>query len=175
MSIEIGFKKLSEEAIIPTRAHKTDSGFDLYALEDTIIKPGETRIIQTGIAVDLPEGYEAQIRPKSGITAKTKLRVQLGTIDQDYTGELGVIVDNIYAEKRGLSSSIYTVDGGTTLLDGQAILQERKKEFVGSYLIEKGKQIAQLVVQKLPEVEAIEIDSLEETERGDGGFGSTGV
>src|SRR5690625_7599000 len=93
--VKIGFKRLNDDAILPTKAHPTDSGFDLYASADVIIEPGETVIVPTGIAVELPIGYEAQIRPRSGVTAKTKLRVQLGTIDQDYRGEVGVIVDNI--------------------------------------------------------------------------------
>src|SRR5690625_7042344 len=94
--LKIGFKRLNDDAILPTKAHPTDSGFDLYAsAEDVIIEPGETVVVPTGIAVELPKGFEAQVRPRSGITAKTKLRVQLGTIDQDYRGEIGVIVDNI--------------------------------------------------------------------------------
>src|SRR5699024_9980354 len=82
--ISVGFKRLSDNATIPTKAHASDSGFDLYAREDVIIEPGETAIVPTNIAVDLPAGYEAQVRPRSGVTAKTKLRVQLGTIDNDY-------------------------------------------------------------------------------------------
>src|SRR5690625_4410300 len=75
--ITIGFKRLTDDAILPTKAHPTDSGYDLYAAEDIIIEPGDTAIVKTGIAVELPAGYEAQIRPRSGITAKTKLRIQL--------------------------------------------------------------------------------------------------
>src|SRR5690625_2829411 len=93
--VKIGFKRLNDGAILPTKAHPSDSGFDLCASEDVIIEPGETVIVPTGIAVELPKGYEAQVRPRSGVTAKTKLRVQLGTIDNGYTGEIGVIVDNI--------------------------------------------------------------------------------
>src|SRR5699024_2355308 len=92
--MEIGFKRLTDDAILPTKAHATDSGFDLYANEDVIIEPGETELIKTGIAVHLPDGYEAQVRPRSGVTSKTKLRVQLGTIDNEYTGDIGIIVEN---------------------------------------------------------------------------------
>src|SRR5699024_667312 len=77
-SISVGFKRLSDEATIPTKAHPTDSGFDLYASEDVIIEPSETVIVPTGIAVELPKGFEVQVRPRSGVTAKTKLRVQIG-------------------------------------------------------------------------------------------------
>ena len=147
-SISVGFKRLSSEATIPTKAHPTDSGFDLYASEDVIIEPGETVIVPTGIAVELPKGFEAQVRPRSGVTAKTKLRVQLGTIDNGYTGEIGVIVDNI----------------------------ESRPNYYGKHKIRKGDRIAQLVVQALPEVTAVEIDDFtQDSERGEGGFGSTGV
>src|SRR5699024_1322804 len=110
MPIGVGFKRLDESATIPTKAHASDSGFDLYALEDTIIEPGETVVIPTGIAVKLPAGYEAQVRPRSGVTAKTKLRVQLGTIDNEFRGELGVIVDNISLPLTRVSYA-YTING----------------------------------------------------------------
>src|SRR5690625_2166426 len=178
-SISVGFKRLSDEATIPTKAHHTDSGFDLYASEDVIIEPGETVIVPTGIAVELPKGFEAQIRPRSGVTAKTKLRVKLGTIDNGYTGEIGVIVDNFRYTKDGvdilngevaasISRQVDTIDGNTITLN------KSYKAF--PYLIRKGDRIAQLVVQALPEVTAVEIDGFtEESERGEGGFGSTGV
>src|SRR5699024_2119699 len=106
----IGFKRLIDDANIPTKAHATDSGFDLYAAEDVIIEPGETKIIPTGIAVQLPKGMEAQVRPRSGVTAKTKLRVQLGTIDNQYRGEIGVIVDNVDSFSAMFSSHIRGID-----------------------------------------------------------------
>ena len=170
--VMIGFKRLSDDAILPTKAHPTDSGFDLYASKDVIIEPGETKIIPTGIAVELPPGYEATVRPRSGITAKTKLRVQLGTIDNEYRGEIGVIVDNIAPEDLDGMPCEYFV-----LSIENKPLPEYKSNFVeGTYIIRKGDRIAQLVIQPLPAVEAYEIeDELEETERGEGGFGSSGV
>lgn len=95
---EIQIKKLNDNAIMPTRAHELDSGLDLYVSETTTIKGGETKVIPTGIAVNLPEGTEAQVRPRSGKTLKTKLRVALGTIDQTYHKEVGIITDNIGIE-----------------------------------------------------------------------------
>ena len=89
---QIKIKKLHPDAIIPTRAHETDAGLDLYALEDTYFHD-ETKLVKTGIAVDIPPGYEAQVRPRSGMTLKTPMKVQLGTIDSGYTGDVGVIVD----------------------------------------------------------------------------------
>ena len=169
--VKVGFKRLSDTAVIPTRAHESDSGFDLVANEDVIIEPGETKVIPTGIAVELPDGYEAKVRPRSGVTAKTKLRVQLGTIDNGYTGEIGVIVDNVNSFRADNFASLLTyIDGKTRLDNNDGLYGE------GTYLIRKGDRIAQLVVQELPKVKAVEIDDFtEDSERGEGGFGSTGV
>ena len=163
MPIGVGFKRLDESAIIPTKAHASDSGFDLYALEDTIIEPGETVVVPTGIAVKLPPGYEAQVRPRSGVTAKTKLRVQLGTIDNDYRGGIGVIVDNV-EESTDKAIIMNDISGGM-----YAYLHN-------SYSIRKGDRIAQLVVQPLPPVQAYEIKGdMDSTSRGEKGFGSSGI
>ena len=178
--LQVGFKRLSDCAVIPTKAHASDSGFDLVASEDVIIEPGETAVVPTGIAVELPAGYEAQVRPRSGVTAKTKLRVQLGTIDNGYNGEIGVIVDNIRTPIKTIDidggwtglSTVSSIDAYTVCGTGQ-YLGERTAD--GTYLIRKGERIAQLVVQPLPDVEAIEVFDVEETERGEGGFGSSGV
>ena len=182
-TIKVGFKRLNDNAIIPTKAHATDSGYDLYANEDVLIEPGDTAIVKTGIAVELPAGYEAQIRPRSGVTAKTKLRVQLGTIDNGYRGELGVIVDNIgQPEILGIDLNTKELEYNTsfypTLLSGEE--SEDWDDFsislTPTYLIRKGDRIAQLVIQRLPETEAVEIDEFsEDSERGANGFGSSGV
>lgn len=160
--ITIGFKKLNGNAILPTKAHPTDSGFDLFASEDVLIESKETVIVPTGIAIQLPEGYEAQVRPRSGITSKTKLRVQLGTIDNEYRGEIGIITDN---DSNNSHIGAITIDG--ILYDSFAN--------DGSYFIKRGDKLAQLVIQKLPKVQAVEIDELDTTTRGDNGFGSTGI
>lgn len=167
--------KLNENATIPTKAHATDSGFDLYAAEDVIIEPGETKVVPTGIAIQLPEGTEAQVRPRSGVTSKTKLRVQLGTIDNGYRGEIGVIVDNIEFE-----SGITVEDTDTFRVHNVAEevtnITEEVEVDVNSYIVRKGDKIAQLVVQYLPKVEAVEVDELDgESERGSNGFGSSGT
>src|SRR5690606_7062328 len=171
-TIKVGFKRLNDNAIIPTKAYPTDSGFDLYASKDVIIRPGETTVVPTGIAVELPPGYEATVRPRSGITAKTKLRVQLGTIDNEYRGEIGVIVDNIAPEDLdGMPCEYFALS-----IENNP-LPEYKSNFVeGTYIIRKGDRIAQLVIQPIPTVEAYEVEGeLKTTERGESGFGSTGV
>lgn len=160
--IKVGFKKITEDAILPVKAHATDSGFDLFANEERIIKPGKTVVIKTGIAIKLPPGYEAQVRPRSGLTSKTKLRVQLGTIDQDYTGEIGIIADNI--------TNVDSVEADGNNL-GDFLKDWEQKVLIK---VNKGDRVAQLVIVPIPAVESYEIDKLEDTERGKNGFGSTG-
>ena len=94
--VDIKIKKLREDAIIPTYAHTSDAGADIYAIEDVDIPPHKTIIVKTGIAVSIPNNYEIQIRPRSGLSSKTNLRIANtpGTIDAGYTGEVGVIMDN---------------------------------------------------------------------------------
>src|SRR5699024_2828033 len=137
-------------------------------LEDTIIEPGETAVVPTGIAVKLPAGYEVQVRPRSGVTTKSKLRVQLGTVDNGYSGEVGVIVDNIYDETTERFTNFELIDGSVT--------PARRHVMDGAYLVRAGDRIAQLVVQPLPPVQAYEIEGdMDSTTRGAGGFGSTGI
>ena len=169
----IKVKKLHNDAIIPKRAHTSDAGFDIYAIEDSIIEPGETALIKTGLAFELPDGYEMQIRPRSGITLKTKLRVQLGTIDCGYVGEVGVIVDNINRDRNVVPDYYLSVDGGhVSAIEYFGAWNNFEK---GSYLIRKGDRICQAIIQRLPDVELIEVKSLGDSERGAGGFGSSGV
>lgn len=170
LPLVVGFKRLTGGASIPSKAHASDSGFDLVASADVIVEPGETVVVPTGIAVQLPPGYEAQVRPRSGVTSKTKLRVQLGTIDEGYGGEIGVIVDNVYRGGRNPRPYYYTTDGKAHKVGSIKGFHEE-----GSQLIRKGDRIAQLVVQPLPIVEAVEVEDVDETERSEGGFGSTGV
>src|SRR5699024_4490582 len=88
-------KQLSESATLPTRSHEHDSGLDLYASEDTLVTYTHASVIPTGIAVNIPPGYEGQIRPRSGKSSKTNLRVILGTIDAGYNSEIGIITDTL--------------------------------------------------------------------------------
>ncbi len=165
---KVGFKRLTEDAVIPTKAHPSDSGFDLVASEDTTIEPGETVVVPTGIAVQLPSGYEATVRPRSGVTSKTKLRVAIGTVDNQYRGEVGVIVDNINPR------SVEDVSGYLRL-DSSTYWNHRVTYEKGTYKIRKGERIAQLVITRLPDVEAVEVFDVDETVRGSRGFGSSGV
>ena len=146
MTLEtIKIKKMNGNATIPTRSHSTDAGLDLYASESVWVDEGT--LISTGIAVDIPPGFEGTIRPRSGLTSRTGLRVQLGTVDSGYIGEIKVIADYIPNE----------IDGDQT------------------YAVSTGDKIAQLVLSPIetPVVEVVdEFDS--ESDRGENGFGSTG-
>ncbi|WP_144524404.1 dUTP diphosphatase [Bacillus thuringiensis] len=133
---------------LPRYAKPGDSGFDLVAAEDTIIWPGETKVVQTGLTFEIPPGYELQVRPRSGMTRNTKLRVVLGTVDSGYRGEVGVLVDNTEVPKA---------------VNMQA------------HVIEKGTRIAQGVIAPVETAHFVEVDELSESDRGTGGFGSTGV
>lgn len=95
--ISVKIKKINDNAVIPTYAHTTDAGADIFAVEDVTIAAGETKIIPTGIQMEIPMGYEVQIRPRSGMSAKTKIRVANapGTIDSSFRGEVGIILENI--------------------------------------------------------------------------------
>ena len=171
-------KKMHEDAVIPKYAKAGDAGFDLVAVEDVIIAPGETKIIPTGLAFGIPEGYEIQIRPRSGVSAKTKLRVanSPGTIDAGFRGEVGVIVDNVahpQYEINGIfltntpSSFVELLSGGGEQINGY--------NEAGSILIRKGDRIAQGVLAEVPMAIFEEVMELGDTERGEGGFGSSGV
>jgi dUTP pyrophosphatase len=178
MKLNVKIKKLHPYAVIPKYAHEGDAGFDLVAIEDTIIEPGETKIIRTGLSFAIPPGYEMQIRPRSGITLKTKLRVQIGTIDSGYRGEIGVIVDNIAQKEyycRGKNQELSVLyDENATGIDGRESVTG-KSHPAGTYIIRKGDRIAQGVIKPVEQAHFIEVDELDETERGKGGFGSSGT
>lgn len=98
--VHVQVTKLYEDALLPKYQDDGDAGADIYCYEDTILQPGETKIIKTGIQVIVPGGYQIEIRPRSGLSAKTGLRIPNapGTIDSGYRGEVGVIMENTGSE-----------------------------------------------------------------------------
>ena len=149
--MKLQVKKLREDAILPTRGSAKSSGLDLYAVEDVTIYAGCTALVKTGVAFGIPEGYEIQIRPRSGLSLTTKLIVKNspGSVDQDYVGECMVIMHSLVDhELFGLGNA--------------------------SSFIKRGDRIAQAVLcpVMIPELE--EVEELGETERGSNGLGSTG-
>ena len=140
--------KRFEENDLELPKYKTEgrAGLDLMACinENIILKPLERKLIKTGIAIALPNNYEAQVRPRSGLALKHGISVlnAPGTIDADYRGEIGVILINLSNE---------------------------------DFVVERGMRIAQLVISPIVQAELVEVEELDETLRGQGGFGSTGV
>ena len=132
------------EDLFPRKAHEDDAAFDLRSRVDAVIPSGKITLVPTGVFMELPVGYEAQVRPRSGLALKHGITVlnTPGTIDAGYRGEVGVILINA----------------------GPA-----------DFTIARGDRIAQMVVQKLADVELVAAEQLSETNRGAGGFGSTGV
>lgn len=167
--MNVKIKRLHPAAVIPAYAKPGDSGFDLVAVEDVIIAPGETALVPTGLAFEIPFGYEMQVRPRSGISLRTKLRVanSPGTIDAGFRGEVAVIIDNIAPEGNDFSEWACNVSGELYGLDDE--YED------GTYIIRAGNKIAQGVITPVERSTFEETDELTETERGAGGYGSTGV
>ncbi|MCK5757538.1 MAG: dUTP diphosphatase [Clostridiales bacterium] len=159
--VKIYIEKCRDTAIIPAYANCDDAGMDICAAEDIIINPGETVIVPTGLKVAIPEGFEIQVRPRSGISLRTKLRLSNspGTIDSGYRNEVGIIMTNVSNSETALKLRTLEKDNG-----GQ-----------GTYKIKKGDRIAQFVLARVPLIEFEETDSVKNigSNRG-GGFGSTG-
>lgn len=153
-----------EDAKMPTYAHLTDAGMDIYLTEDVVIHPGETKLIPTGIKVAIPLGYELQVRPKSGRSLKSKLRIANtpGTIDAGYRDEICIIADNIDQVIKG--GELDEEGRLTGILWGSDIT------------LSKGEKIAQLVLSEVPKAVFYEVESVAaiENDGRKGGFGSTG-
>ncbi|MFC1673205.1 dUTP diphosphatase [Pseudomonadota bacterium] len=148
-SVEIGVTRLAHGAGLDLPGHATahSAGVDLLAAiaadAPEMLNPGQRTLVPTGLSIELPEGYEAQVRPRSGLALKHGVTVlnSPGTIDADYRGEVGVILIN---------------HGGEP------------------FIIERGMRIAQMVVGEFSNINWRESDTLNSSERGEGGFGSTG-
>ena len=143
--MQVKIKNTSGNAL-PFYETAYSAGMDVRATLDNpkTLKPLERTLIKTGIFLEIPNGYECQVRPRSGLALKKGLTVlnSPGTIDSDYRGEIGVILINLSSE---------------------------------DVVIEDGERIAQLVFSKVEHAQWVEVKALNETERGAGGFGSTGV
>lgn len=149
---------------VPTYANIFDAGADVYAIEDTVIEPGETKIVRTGITIDVPRGYEIQIRPRSGLSLTSKLRIANapGTIDNGYKDEVGIICENI--EPRIKDIHIEYVDGKPNLLG---------VDYGTPIYINAGQRIAQMVLNEIPIMNFYGVEYLDEENDRGGGFGST--
>ena len=165
--IQIPIELCHPNAKIPAYAKPGDAGMDIYALEDFEVAPGERKIIKTGLKVAIPRGYELQVRPRSGTSVKTALRVANtpGTIDSGYRDEIGVIIENIEPKIKDIA---YVFDN-----NGNIII---KSILHGSvFNVGKGERFAQLVLNEVPSAAFYPVDSVAQIgENRGGGFGSTG-
>ena len=143
MKLNLKVKKLNPAATLPSYAREGDAGLDLFAVKAIVIEPGKSALVPTGIAIELPSGTEAQVRPRSGLALKHAITVlnTPGTVDEGYRGEVGVIL----------------INHGAT-----------------AFTVEAGMKIAQMVVSPRIQVTVVEVPELSDTQRGAGGFGSTG-
>ena len=166
--VQVPIELTSEDAKIPQYAHLGDGAVDLYSPADYTINPGETVIIPCDIKVALPYGYAFLIHPRSGTSAKTKLRVanSVGLVDSQYKGVIGVIIENIEPPIKDIA---YEFDDSgrpilTSVLHGQ------------SYTISKGERFAQMRLVEVPTANFFQVESVEGIgdDRG-GGFGSSGT
>lgn len=152
--MNLKFKRLHEDAILPTRAHFGDAGLDLYSVEDADVVTGEVTAVSTGLAVEIPDGYVGLVHPRSGLAFKEGVTVvnAPGTIDAGYRGEVKVALTTVKA-----------------LVDklGMQCIPVRTR-------IKKGDRVAQLVVQAVELPVPVFEDELPDSERGTGGYGSTG-
>ena len=141
--MKLSFKRIHPDAVLPSYAHPGDAGMDVRSVEDLVIPAGGRALVHTGLVAVIPEGYELQVRSRSGLALKSGVAVlnSPGTVDAGYRGEVGVILINLGAEP---------------------------------FVVEKGMKIAQLVVARVTRAEIVEVASVDETDRGAGGFGSTG-
>ena len=145
--MEVKILQLDKELSLPKYETDGSAGMDLYSTKNTWIIPGQISIISTGIAISLPKGYEAQIRPRSGLAAKHGITVvnAPGTIDSDYRGEIRIILTNLSRQQ---------------------------------HQVLRGNRIAQMVINRVEQINWLPVETgldLEQSERGSGGFGSTGL
>lgn len=152
------YMRLTNTAIRPTKSHENDFAWDFYANESYFIEPGETVSIKTGIAMRMPDGWGANFWPRSGLSSKHSIDVLAGVIDAGYVGELKVCLHNHF--RPTLFQNIWSY------------LRNDWPE--GTILISKGDRVAQLQFHRVPKVKWVEVSSLEDTVRGNKGFGSTG-
>ncbi|XP_019389168.1 PREDICTED: deoxyuridine 5'-triphosphate nucleotidohydrolase, mitochondrial isoform X1 [Crocodylus porosus] len=140
-AMRLRFAKLSENAFTPSRGSARAAGYDLYSAYDCVIPPMEKAIVKTDIQISLPSGCYGRVAPRSGLAAKHFIDVGAGVIDEDYRGNVGVVLFNFGKEP---------------------------------FEVKKGDRIAQLICERIFYPDLEEVQNLDDTERGVGGFGSTG-
>ena len=141
--MEVAFRKLRDDAVVPSRAYDGDAGLDLASCERVVLAPGERALVGTGLAVAVPDGYAGFVQPRSGLAARHGITIvnTPGLVDSGYRGELRVILHNTDARE--------------------------------TFVVEPGMRIAQLVLLEVPPVDPVVVEELPSSERGERGFGSS--
>jgi len=141
--LELSFRKLRDDAVVPSRAYNGDAGLDLASCERVLLAPGERATVGTGLAVAVPDGYAGFVQPRSGLASRHGITIvnAPGLVDSGYRGELRIVLLNTDVRE--------------------------------AFVVEPGMRIAQLVVVPVASAEPLEVEELPETERGVRGFGSS--
>jgi dUTP pyrophosphatase len=157
LDLQLRVKRLRPEATLPRYATPGAAALDLYAAEDAVIAPGERRVVATGIGIELPDGWAALVKSRSGL-CRQGLTVDFGLIDSDYRGDIGVQCVNVWRRQPGPTHDVYIPNEGC-------------------WEITAGDRIAQLLILPVGRASLVDVGDgeLSGTERGTGGFGHTGV
>jgi len=163
----IKFKRINPDAPMPQKAHPTDAAYDLCAMEDVTLMPGEWKMVGSGIAMAIPEGYCGKVYPRSGLGCKgLVLKNTVGVLDSAYRGEIKLPLFN----NNPTQVLVPFLEG---VIEGAYITQISSDEHV--IHVHKGDRVAQLCIEPVPDTELVEVDELPDSDRGEGGFGSSGV
>ena len=156
--MEIKYSKLHPHAKEPFRANTSDAGYDLFSTDYVTLEPFQRKLISTGINIEIPEGFYGRVAPRSGLACKKGIDVMAGVIDSGYRGEVKVLLINLNFEGYNLKPNTFeTMFGSANKIE-----------------IKPGDRIAQLIIEKCHSIEWIPMQTLEESQRGEQGFGSSG-
>ena len=156
--MEIKYSKIHPHAKEPFQANTSDAGYDLFSTDYVTLEPFQRRLISTGINIEIPEGFYGRVAPRSGLACKKGIDVMAGVIDSGYRGEIKVLLINFNFEGYNLKPNAFEAMFGSA----------NKIE------IKPGDRIAQLIIEKCHNVEWKVMQTLEESQRGEQGFGSSG-
>jgi len=156
--MQINYSKLAPEGKAPFMANSSDAGYDLFSTQYLTLEPFQRKLVPTGINIEIPSGFYGRIAPRSGLACKKGIDVMAGVIDSGYRGEIKVLLINLNFEGYNLAPSAFESMFGSN----------NKTE------IKPGDRIAQLIIEKCHRADWIEMKTLNTSERGHGGFGSSG-
>ena len=157
--MQINYSKLHEDAHVPSQANSSDAGYDLFSTEYITLEPFQRKLVSTGICLEIPKGFYGRVAPRSGLACKRGIDVMAGVIDSGYRGEIKVLLINLNFEGYNLRPNTFESMFGSA----------------NKLSIKPGDRIAQLIIEKChTKVKWNEMKTLEDSQRGEGGFGSSG-